>query len=185
MPEKRNNKLVQDVAIILISVLAAIDLAKSNTLAGILALTQESVILGGLLGGILFTSGFTAAPAVVVLGKLAQSYSVFPVAFLGAIGAVVGDLLIFRFLRDGISEDFANLMQQAPRTRFAHVFRLRLFRWFAAFLGALVVASPLPDEIGLFMMGISKLKLSRFIPLSFVLNFLGVVAIGLIARSLL
>src|SRR3989304_3240061 len=53
-------------------------------------------------------------------------------------------------------------------------FRLRFFRWLIAFLGALVIASPLPDELGLMMMGFSKMRTLFFIPISFLLNSLGI-----------
>jgi uncharacterized membrane protein YdjX (TVP38/TMEM64 family) len=41
-------------------------------------------------------------------------------------------------------------------------------------LGAIIIASPLPDEMGVGLMGISKLKTSQFILLSFVLNAIGI-----------
>jgi len=46
------------------------------------------------------------------------------------------------------------------------------------------VISPLPDELGLAMMGLSKMKTSLFIPISFILNSLGILAIGLITKLL-
>lgn len=65
------------------------------------------------------------------------------------------------------------------------IFRLRIFRWSIAFLGALVIASPLPDELGLMMLGFSKIKTSFFVPISFLLNFLGILVIGLIAKAIM
>ena len=62
---------------------------------------------------------------------------------------------------------------------------LRIFRWLIAFLGALIIASPLPDELGLTMMGFSKIKTSLFIPISFLLNSLGILIIGLIAKAVM
>ena len=56
-------------------------------------------------------------------------------------------------------------------------------RWLIPFIGALIVASPLPDELGLTMMGLSKMKTSLFIPLSFLLNFFGIMTVGLIAKA--
>jgi hypothetical protein len=61
---------------------------------------------------------------------------------------------------------------------------MRVFRAVMPFLGALIIASPLPDELGLVFLGISKLKTRYFLPLSFVLNFFGILIIGLIAKSL-
>ncbi len=182
---RTKNHILYDVLIIVISILVAIDLAHSKTLENLLALSQESIILGSFVAGSFFTSVFTTAPAIVILGKLTQSHSILLVASIGAIGAMLGDFIIFRFVRDTVSEDLAFLIQKSRSERFLHIFHLRLFRWLIAFIGALIIASPLPDEIGLLMMGFSKLKMPIFLSISFIMNFSGILVIGLIARSLL
>ena len=45
-----------------------------------------------------------------------------------------------------------------------------------AFAG-LVIASPLPDEIGVSLLGISKIKLYKFIIISFIFNTIGVLLV--------
>ncbi len=131
-----------------------------------------------------FVSVFTVAPATVVLAEIAQSNSIFLVAFFGGIGALVGDLVIFRFIKDRLADDFLYLIKKSKFGRWVSIFHLRLFRWLVPLVGALIVASPLPDELGLTMMGLSKMRTSLFIPLSFLLNSLGILVIGLIAQSL-
>lgn len=133
-----------------------------------------------------FTSIFTTTPAIVTLGAIAQSsQSVLPVAIFGGLGALCGDLIIFRFMRDRLGEDITRLIKNSGNGRLRSIVRLKFFRWLTFFLGALVIASPLPDELGLAMMGFSKIKTSLFIPVSFVFNFLGILVIGLIAKNLL
>ena len=58
--------------------------------------------LGMFLAGMFFVSIFTVAPAGVVLFFFAQRYSVWQVSALAGLGAVAGDYLIFRFLKDGV-----------------------------------------------------------------------------------
>src|SRR3989344_5750951 len=41
-------------------------------------------------------------------------------------------------------------------------------------VGAILIASPLPDEIGVSLMGLSKISTIRFVILSFVLNATGI-----------
>lgn len=175
---------MRDLAIIALSVFLAITIIKTETLTEILTATQEIKFLGAFIAGIFFTSIFTTAPATVVLAELAQTNSIFLIALIGGLGALLGDLIIFRFVKDHLSGDFAYLIKQSKSKRLAHLFRLRLFRWLLAFLGALVIASPLPDELGLMMMGMSKIKTAWFIPLSFVLNSLGILAIGFVTRAI-
>jgi len=176
------NNVVRDLGIMVFSIIIAIILAKTGALASILTSTQEWRLLGSLVAGIFFVSIFTAAPAGVVLFEIAAVNSIWEVALFGGIGALIGDLIIFRFIKDGLSEDIHWLIRKTKQERLTSIFRLKLFRWLIPFIGALIVASPLPDEIGLAMMGLSKMKMSVFIPISFALNFFGILIIGLFAN---
>jgi hypothetical protein len=59
-----------------------------------------------------------------------------------------------------------------------------MFRLVSLFVGGLIIASPLPDELGISVWGFSKLKTAWFIPLSFFCNFVGILLIGAVARAI-
>lgn len=179
------NNLIQDAAIVILSVLIAIVLAKTGVLVDILASSKKLELFGSFIAGMFFTSVFTAAPATVVLAEIAQVNSIFLVALFGGVGALIGDMVIFRFVKNRLSEDILYLLKKSKSERLLSIFRLRLFRWSIAFLGALVIASPLPDELGLMMLGFSKMKTPLFIPISFLFNSLGILVIGLIAKAIM
>ena len=179
------NNLMKDIAVIALSILIAIILVKTGVLTNISASSRELKLLGSLIAGMFFTSVFTVAPATVALVEIARLNSIFWVAILGGAGAMIGDLIIFRFVKNKLSEDILYLLKKSKSERLSLIFHLKIFRWLLAFLGALVIASPLPDELGLTMMGLSKIKTSLFIPISFLLNSLGILIIGLIARSIM
>lgn len=179
------NNLIQDAAIVILSVLIAIVLAKTGVLVDILASSKKLELFGSFIAGMFFTSVFTVAPATVVLAEIAQVNSIFLTALFGGIGAMIGDLIIFRFVKDRLSKDILYLLKKSKSERLISIFRLRIFRWLIAFLGALIIASPLPDELGLTMLGFSKVKTSLFIPISFLLNSLGILVIGLIAKAVM
>ena len=182
---RRNNYILQDIAIILLSILVAVILVKTEILATILTSTKELKIFGSFVAGMFFTSIFTIAPAAAALVEIARADSILLTAFFGSIGAVIGDLIIFRFFRDKLSEHLAELIEhQKGWKRNKALFRLRSFRWLTALAGGLVIASPLPDELGICLLGCSKIKTSRFIPLSFIFNFLGILLIGWIAQAI-
>ncbi|MDD4901982.1 MAG: hypothetical protein PHE24_02490 [Patescibacteria group bacterium] len=183
-PKSRGANLFRDLAIILFSIIITILLIKTGVLNTLLAGTQQVKILGSFIAGMFFTSIFTTAPATITLAELARSNSIWQVAIFGGIGATIGDLVIFQFLKNELVEDFSGLVKKYGSKRVIAIFHLKFLRWFFAFLGALVIASPLPDELGLAMMGVSKVKTRVFIPLSFALNTLGILIIGLIAKSL-
>lgn len=179
--QNEKNSIMRDLGVVTLSIVIAIILAKTGALAGILTGTQEWTILGSLVAGIFFVSIFTAAPAGVVLFEMAASNPIWEVALFGGIGALIGDLIIFKFIKDSVSEDIHWLMRKTKQDRLLSIFKPKLFKWLIPFIGALITASPLPDEAGLAMMGLSKMKTSVFIPISFALNFLGILALGLFA----
>lgn len=175
---------MRDIAIVILSIFIAIILAKIGILESFITSTQELRFIGSFIAGILFTSVFTAAPATVALGEIAQSNSVIIVAIIGGLGALIGDLIIFRFVKDRLSEDLLNLVRTSKSERLTAIFRMKGLRWLVPLIGALIIASPLPDEIGVAMLGLSKMKSSLFIPLSFLLNSVGILIVSLIAKSI-
>lgn len=179
------NSLFHDALTILFSIGVAVLLVQSDALARILDSVQAFGWAGSFIAGLFFTSIFTTAPTIVTLGELARVYDIIPVALLAAAGAVVGDLIIFRFIRDTFSEHLLELAgHRNLGKRFIALMRMRLFRWMSLFVGGVIIASPLPDELGISLFGFSKLSTSWFIPLSFLFNFIGVIIIGLVARAI-
>ncbi|MDO8443631.1 MAG: hypothetical protein Q7S78_01410 [Candidatus Azambacteria bacterium] len=177
--------LAQDIGIIFLSILIAFILVKTKILTNILTSTKELELIGSFIAGMFFTSVFTTAPAMATLGEIARANSIALTALFGGMGAVVGDLIIFRFVRDRLSEHLMELIKhEGAGKRFKALFKLRSFRWFTALVGGLIIASPLPDELGISLLGCEKMKTSRFIPLSFAFNTLGIFLIGLIAKAI-
>jgi hypothetical protein len=180
--ENSKSNIARDLLIIILSIAIAIILVKTGILDKMLIGLQEWKFLGIILAGALFVSIFTAVPAGVVLFEAAAAGSVWEVALFGAIGALIGDFLIFRFVKNNLVESVKSLISQARRERIISIFELKIFRWLFPFFGALIVASPLPDEIGLAMMGFAKMETKFFIPISFFLNFIGILILGLLAK---
>lgn len=68
--------------------------------------------------------------------------------------------------------------------RLKAIMKVRYLRWFAFFIGGLIIASPFPDELGIALMGFSKMRILPFMIMSFIFNSLGILVIGLVAKSL-
>ncbi len=183
--QKFKNHILEDIGLVVLSVLVAIILVRTDILITLLATSAQMERLGSFIAGMFFTSVFTTAPAIATLSEIAQANSLFRTAFFGALGAVTGDLIIFRFVRDRFSEDITELIgHKRGRHRFNALFKLRFFRWLTFLAGGLIIASPLPDELGIGLLGFSKMKTLLFIPLSFTFNFIGIIIIGIIARAM-
>lgn len=175
--------LVRDLIILAASLIFAVVVAKTDILKNLLMAAQNSHPFGSILTGMFFVSAFTAAPAAVLLAKLTQINSIFTIAFFGGLGALLGDLIIFRFVKNNLSEDILYLIKKTGSGRLLIIFHLKTFKWLVPFLGALIVASPLPDELGLMMMGFAKMPTSLFIPISFALNFSGIFILSSIIQN--
>lgn len=182
--KRKRLHLIQDLILIALSIGVAVLLVRSGAIHTFAEGLGEFEWAGTVIAGMLFTSVFTTAPAIAILGELAQEHGVLSVALLGAIGAVVGDIVIFNVVRDRFAEDLKFLLQHRKRSRFTHIFRTRFFHSLLPFFGALIIASPLPDELGLALLGLSGVRDRSFIFISYAMNALGILAIGLVATNI-
>lgn len=139
---------------------------------------------GAFIMGMLFVSTFTVAPAGVVLFYLAKELNFAEVALIAGLGSVFGDYIILRFLKDRIFEEIKPVFMKFGGSYFSHLLTTPYFGWLAPVLGAIIIASPFPDEVGIGLMGVSKIKTWQFLILSFTLNFLGILFIIFLAKSL-
>lgn len=188
LPLRTLKQFLRDLFFVILSVVFAVVLIKTPMLETILHQNLGSHELGSFISGIFFTSVFTTAPATVALAEIAKSNSILLTALFGALGALLGDLFIFRFVRDNVAQDFEFLFKEIKKERrwlkLHHRWgELHAFKWLVPLLGAICIASPLPDEIGLTILGLSKMKTWVMALLTFVLNFFGILLIGLVAKA--
>lgn len=181
---KHKITLLIDLALVLFSIYLAVNIASSEDFKNFLTHLNSISLVGSFVAGIFFVSIFSVAPAAVVLAELAQNESVFLIAIFGGLGALVGDWLIFNFVKDRLSSDLGYLMDKTGLGRLRSIFRLKMFRHVFMFIGALIVASPLPDEVGLAMMGFSRMDTRSFVPISLSLNIIGILIVVSFAKYL-
>lgn len=130
--------------------------------------------IGAFFAGALFVGTFTATTGAYILATLTETLNPWELGLVAGLGAVVADVTIFRFVKDGILEELEDVYNELHGRRLSHIFHIKTFRWTLPVLGALIIASPLPDELGVALMGISKLPTWKFVILSFILNSLGI-----------
>lgn len=172
--KKNGYALIYDLIIISLGIVVAIFLSKIGAIDALVSGLQGYSIFASFVAGIFFTSTFTIAPASIAIVHLAESIPPTTLAFWGALGAVCGDLILFYFIRDRFMADLMSAVKPSRIKHFLHSFHFGFLKWFAPFLGALIIASPLPDELGISLLGMSKVKTAVLIPISFVMNYAGV-----------
>lgn len=171
--------------LILVSIYIAIELYRTGAIEQWILSSMPHIIPGSFIAGMGFTSLFTLAPASVVLMEIANLSSPLTVAFIGAAGAVLGDLFLFMFVRDSLSDGAMMLLNAPLRQRLRVLRHHPLLHWILPVTGAIIIASPLPDELGLALMGFSKMDTRIFIPISYAMNFFGILGITMLAQAAL
>lgn len=169
--------LVKDLFLVIIGGVVAILLSKYGLIDTAISLLGSTVI-ASFFAGIFFTSIFTVAPASVALADIFQaSGSLHTIALCGALGAMIGDFIIFYFIRDHFMDDLTDSFRPSITKHIMSSFHFGFLKWLSPVLGAAIIASPLPDEMGLALMGISKIRTIVMLPISFVMNAVGIYAI--------
>jgi hypothetical protein len=146
----------------------------------------DSILVLGYLGvfltGIFFVSSFSVVPASIILFFFAGELNSVGIALVAGLGAVAGDYLIFRFLKDYVFEELRPFFRKIKNSLFPRFKLNPYFFWIIPVLGAIIIASPFPDEIGIGLLGLSKIKNWQFVLISFVLNSLGILLMLLIFK---
>lgn len=176
---------LEDMGIIILSILIAVILVKTGILGQLITQLGSYQLVGAFVAGFFFTSVFTTVPALTTLGEIATFQDPFLVAIIGGAGAVFGDMVIFRLVKDRFADDLKEVFTLTkPSERLRKLSHMKFFRWFILFFGGLVIASPLPDELGVTLLGLAKIPTSWFIPISFVFNTIGILVVTLAVRNL-
>ena len=127
--------------------------------------------IGAFIGGILFVSTFTVTIGAAILITLAKNLHPLEICLIAGLGAVAGDMIIFQYVRNkGLISEIKHLVEYFGSNHLEHLLHTKYFGWFMPVIGAIIIASPLPDELGVSLMGISKMKTYKFMVLSLILN---------------
>ena len=175
MRRKKNTyALVYDIVIIVIGIFFAIVLSNLGFIDFFVSITKDYYILSSFIAGIFFTSAFTLAPSSVALASIAEKAPIPQVALWGGLGAMCGDLILFFFIRDRFYNDIVNSIKPKTIKHILRSFHFGFLKWIAPIVGALIIASPLPDEFGIALLSMSKVKTAVLMPVSFIMNALGI-----------
>ncbi|MBI3985140.1 MAG: hypothetical protein HY344_04385 [Candidatus Levybacteria bacterium] len=167
----------RNLTFLFLSIVFALILSRSEQFHTFLLRFGELGYIGGFIAGIFFTSSFTVATATVILLILAETLSPIELGILAGLGAVLGDLTIYKFVKDDLVKEIDGIYERLGGNHINHVLHTKYFSWTLPVIGAFIIASPLPDEIGVSLLGISKVKVYKFIIISFIFNTIGVLLV--------
>src|SRR5688572_11425096 len=98
--------------------------------------------LSAFIAGMLYASVFTIATGAVMLLVLAEQYSLVELAIVAACGSVITDFLIFKYVKNSLTEEIEGLYKALGGNHLSHVLHSKYFSWTLPVIGALIIASP-------------------------------------------
>jgi hypothetical protein len=140
--------------------------------------------LGSFVGGVFYAFSFTISFSLVLLTTLAEKLNPLAVSFLAGCGALLGDYILYRFFKDEIAKDLEPIYQRLGGSHLRRLLKTKYFSWALPVIGAIIIASPLPDEAGITLLGIAKMPTWQFLAVSFIHNLVGIFLIISASRLL-
>jgi hypothetical protein len=155
-----------------------------NTLLSILGDNYFVVFIAGML----FTFGFTTPFAIGYFATLAPE-NIWLTAAIGGIGALCFDFIIFGSIKFSFLDEFNRLKKTKAisviHDRIKFNINEKIKNYILYIFAGIIIASPLPDEVGVTMLaGLTKINPKIFALISWLFNSLGIAAIILIAKGI-
>lgn len=180
---KYKNWQYKNIALLIVSLLLLFFFIDTPLIQNLIKSIGRLGYIGAFIVGIFFVSIFTVSPSAVILFNLAKELDPIAIAVIAGAGAVIGDYLIFRFVKDKLFEEIKPIFANNGFSKLiVRMFKTPFFSWLIPLIGAAIIASPLPDEIGISILGLSKVKNWQFILVTFILNSIGILLIVGVAQ---
>lgn len=129
---------------------------------------------GALFSRFLFTSTFTVATGGLLLANFARLLDPFWLIMCAVSGALLGDMIIFLFVKNKVSDDISPIYEHfLTKNHLKKLVHTKYFSWTLPVIGALIIASPFPDELGVSLMGLSDVPIQKFLLVSFLSHSFG------------
>lgn len=165
----------KNLTIVFFSIILAILVSKIEAFHSFLLRLGSFGYIGAFIAGILFVSMFTVATSGLIIFTLADTLSPIKISLIAGLGAVLGDLLIFFLLKNNLSNEIKHIYNHFDKkNHLKKLFYSKYFNWLLPVIGAFIIASPFPDELGISLIGISKMSKTKFIFISYILNSIGI-----------
>lgn len=170
----------------LIVFLLSILLFVSGVLFALVTTINTIPLLAEFIAGFLYSSFVTSPVAMFMIALLSQSHPPLQIALIGGLGTMIADLLLLKFARYLFFGSFSPLTQSKQFTKIINrIHHNKTFNSLAPIVGAIIIASPLPDEIGIAIFGLTKLPTIVIALLTYILNMIGIYILAIIARQII
>jgi uncharacterized membrane protein YdjX (TVP38/TMEM64 family) len=132
-----------------------------------------------------YTYTFSAPIAAAVIFLLANAVNPLLLSVIAAFGSLLSDYLIFKFVRSYLLEEIKLAAEELkiPTEFLAKFVRKKWVAYFIPVVAGIIIASPLPDEIGVALLAASRYNRKYFAIFSYLSNFVGIVTISMLGAT--
>jgi hypothetical protein len=167
----------------IIAILGFVTLLDSALLAAILNFLESLGYVGGFIAGVMSASFFTAIPALILVVDLANQLDPLALAMMVGLGNAIGDMILLLFFEEQVFDELKPLFKKLRLLK--RYKRIKRGRSTLSLLGGIAfIVTPLPDEIGLSLLGISHFPKTVILIICWGLNTLGASAVIMATRNL-
>ena len=173
----------KNLIILIVSIFVAYKIISSEFIPSVLTNLGSFGYLGSFFVGILFSYGFSTAPAAATIFLLAKSINPFLLAAIAAFGGMVGDLIIFKFVREHLVEEIKFIISEELHLKIpftSRIMRSAALKKIIPAIAGIFMTLPLPGEIAMILFGSVKYELKKVALLSYIFNFIGILCIILL-----
>jgi uncharacterized membrane protein YdjX (TVP38/TMEM64 family) len=171
--------------LLIITFVLAYLLFKEADLTGLNKILLSLGYFGTFLAGLFFVYGFTAAFGTAILLIIAPDQNILLAGLIAGLGALTGDLIIFKSIRYSLKDELKKLAEQKIFVYFNNKAPYIIKKYLIPIIACIIIALPLPDEIGVSLIASSSsISTKTFTILSFLLNTAGIFVILLIGSKI-
>lgn len=160
--------------LLIIAFVAAFD---STIVRVVMGFVEQMGYLGAFIAGVLSVSFFTAVPAAVLLVDMANEYDPIALAIVAGAGSMIGDWLLLLFFEEKVVRELHPLFAKLGVKKLHDKLQHKYTRWVLFLLGAVIISTPLPDELGIALLGMSHIRKVYVLGICFLLNVTGLLVL--------
>ena len=165
----------QNISLFVASLIILYIFSKSPIFSNFFHLVDQFPYLAAIVSGILFASTFTAIAGGLIIIHLASFINPVALIILAGLGAVSCDAFMFLFFKKNISQEINHVYKELNHhDHFKKIAHTKYFAWTLPVIGAIIIASPLPDELGISLLGLSQTTTARFLIISLASHIFGI-----------
>ncbi len=165
-------KFYRDIVIFAAAIAVAVVITRSEGFRSLLLQLTPLSVVAELIAGGLYTSFLTVPISFSLLSVIAEHSNIYYIAAVGGVGATIGDYIIMRL----IIHARQNMPISQP-AKYSRVGKSMPIQIALTIVGLLCLATPVPDEIAMGILGITKIRLSAFIMLVYPAKSLGILGV--------